>query len=134
MATIIREIQVAAAAESAWDAVRDIGAVHRRLVPGLVVDVTLEPGMRHVTFANGLVLDELIVSVDQSIRRIAYAALKRAKHHQASMQIFPDGRDRCRLVWITDVLPDDISTRFATVMDEALPIMQRTLTAQSTGT
>src|SRR3954471_655273 len=104
MATITREIQIAASAESVWDAVRDVGAVHRRLVPGLVVDVKLDPGLRHVTFANGLALDELIVSVDESMRRIAYAALNRAKHHQASMQVFPEDKEHCRLEWITDVL------------------------------
>jgi len=98
MATIIREIQVAASAEGAWDAVRDIGAVHRRLVPGLVVDVTVEQGLRHVTFANGLVLDEMIVSVDERIRRLAYTAVNRAKHHHASMQVFPEDKGRCRLV------------------------------------
>jgi Polyketide cyclase / dehydrase and lipid transport len=127
MATIVREIQIAASAERVWDAVRDVGAVHRRLVPGLVVDVILEPALRHVTFANGLVLDEVIVSVDDSIRRVAYTALNRAKHHQASMQVFPEDKDRCRFVWITDVLPNEIAAKFAAVMDQAIPIIERTL-------
>ena len=134
MATIVREIQIAASAESAWDAVREIGAVHRRLAPGLVVDVRLEPGLRHVTFANGLVLDEMIVSVDDTIRRVAYTAMNRAKHHQASMQVFPEGTNRCRFVWITDVLPDEIAERFAAVMDQAAPIIERTLKVQFSGT
>lgn len=132
MATIVREIQIAASAESVWDAVRDVGAVHRRLAPGLVVDVILESGLRHVTFANGLVLDEMIVSVDESIRRVAYTALNRAKHHQASMQVFSKDKDCCRFVWITDVLPDEISERFAAVMDQAIPVIERTLVTHTT--
>lgn len=127
MATIVREIPIAAGAGSVWDAVRDVGAVHQRLVPGLVVDVKLESGLRHVTFANGLVLDEMIISVDESIRRVAYTALNRAKHHQASMEVLPEDKDHCRLVWITDVLPDEVSERFAAVMDQAIPIIERTL-------
>ena len=42
-------------------AVRDIGALHTRLVPGFVTDVKLEPGARVVTFGNGTVAREVIV-------------------------------------------------------------------------
>jgi hypothetical protein len=34
--------------------VRDVGAVHRRLVPGIVVDARLDGDARVVTFANGM--------------------------------------------------------------------------------
>lgn len=38
-----------------WDAARDVGALHTRLVPGFAVDTQLEEGARIVTFANGVV-------------------------------------------------------------------------------
>lgn len=49
MASIRREIRTNARPEVVWDAIRDIGAVHDRLVPGFVVDTRLEPGARVVT-------------------------------------------------------------------------------------
>jgi len=76
----------------------------------------------------------LLRPVDDKHRRVAYTALNRAKHHQASMQIFADGPGRCRFEWITDILPDEVSERFATVMDQAIPIIHRTLMAESTKT
>jgi hypothetical protein len=43
-ASIYREIILDAGPEEVWDALRDFGAVHERLVPGFVVDARLEPG------------------------------------------------------------------------------------------
>jgi len=57
MASIRKEMLVGADPEGIWEAIRDVGAVHRRLAPGFVVDCRLEEdgGARVVTFANGLV-------------------------------------------------------------------------------
>jgi hypothetical protein len=60
MASIRKEILINARPEEVWAAVRDVGAVHHRLVPGVVVDAHLEAGARVVTFANGVVARELI--------------------------------------------------------------------------
>ena len=46
MATLHHEITIDARAEDVWDAVRDVGALHTRLVPGFVVDTRLEAGVR----------------------------------------------------------------------------------------
>jgi hypothetical protein len=128
MASIHREISIKANADHVWDVVRDIGAVHRRFVPGLVTDVRLEPGARVVTFANGMVVRELIVDIDNERRRFAYAAVgENFKHHNASMQVFPDGPDQCRFVWITDVLPEETATGVTPIIDEGIAIMKRTL-------
>ena len=42
MASIHREIRIAATPDTAWSALRDVGALHTRLVPGFVVDTKLE--------------------------------------------------------------------------------------------
>ncbi len=44
MASIHREIEIAARPDAVWDALRDVGAIHKRLAPGFVTDVRLEPG------------------------------------------------------------------------------------------
>jgi hypothetical protein len=69
MATIRSELQTRAAASDVWSAIRDIGALHTRLVPGFVTDTKLEPGARVVTFANGMVVREPIVTLDDEARR-----------------------------------------------------------------
>jgi hypothetical protein len=127
MASITREILVKVSSSTAWSAVKDVASVHQRLVPGLVTQVTFEAGLRHVVFANGLAIDELIVTIDDDSRRLVYAVQNRAKHHQASMQVVADGEQQCRFIWITDVLPDEVVSRFASMMDQALPIIQHTL-------
>jgi hypothetical protein len=128
MASIRKEIVINASAEKVWEVVRDVGAVHTRFVPGLVTDVRLEAGARVVTFANGMVVRELIVDLDDGLKRLAYAAQGGSfKHHNASMQVFSEGERRCRLVWITDLLPDEIVGTVRPIIEEGTMIMKRTL-------
>jgi hypothetical protein len=129
MATIYKEVAIEAPAQQVWDAVRDVGAAHRRLVPGVLTDVQLEPGARVVTFASGLQVRELIVTVDDERRRFAYAVVGRAQHHNASMQVIEQGPSRCTLVWITDVLPDEAAARMEALMDQGTAAMQAALGA-----
>ena len=121
--------RVEAPAESVWDAVRDVGAVHERLVPGFVVDTRLEDGARVVTFANGVVARELIVDVDDTARRLVWAVVgsPRLTHHNASVQVVPDGERRSRVVWIADVLPNEIAGYMAGLLDQGLAVMKKTL-------
>ena len=128
MASIHKDIVIDAPASDVWDALRDVGAVHRRLTPGVVTDTRLEDGARIVTFANGLVARELIVDVDDERKRLAYAAVGgRVTHHHASMQVFADGAQRSRFVWIADVLPDALAAPIGELMEQGIAAMQRTL-------
>ena len=77
MATIIKEVEINRSKETVWDAVRDVGNIHKRLVVGFVVDCKLEGGWRTLTFANGMVLRELIVNVDDEICRHSWSAAHR---------------------------------------------------------
>ncbi|HEX6173907.1 MAG TPA: SRPBCC family protein [Candidatus Binatia bacterium] len=74
MATIQKAIAIERSKELVWDAIRDVGAIHKRLVPGFVVDCKLEGDWRTVTFANGMVVRELIVAVDDKTCRYAWSA------------------------------------------------------------
>ena len=99
MASIRKEMLLDAAPQTVWDAVRDVGSVHRRLAPSFVVDCRLEDGggARVVTFANGLVARELIVDIDDGARRLAWAVVGgRPTHHNASLQVFAEASRRSR--------------------------------------
>jgi hypothetical protein len=128
MASVHREIVVARPVAAVWDALADVGALHTRLVRGFVTDCRLEPGARVVTFANGMVARELIVDVDASRRRIAWAVVGgRLSHHNASAQAFAEGDAACRIVWIADFLPDEHAPAIAAMIDQGLAAMKRTL-------
>ena len=129
MASIRREILIEARPEAVWDAVRDVGAVHERLAPGFVVDTRLEDGARIVTFASGLVARELIVDVDDAARKLVWAVVgsPRLTHHNASMQVFADGERRSRVVWLADVLPNEIAGYIAGLIEQGLGTMKKTL-------
>jgi carbon monoxide dehydrogenase subunit G len=121
MASIRKEIALPAGAEAVWAVVRDVGQVHTRFAPGFVVDVAMEGSeARLVTFANGVAARELIVDVDESVRRLAYSVRSaRLSHHNASFQVFADGAGS-RLVWIADVLPHAAAANVGAMMDEGM--------------
>jgi carbon monoxide dehydrogenase subunit G len=127
MASIHREIVVEAKPEAVWDAIADVGAVHTRLAPGFVVDTRLEEGARVVTFGNGLVARELIVDVDHAARRLVWAVVGgRPTHHNASLQVFPHG-EGSRVVWIADLLPDELAGPIGALIEQGMAVMQKTL-------
>jgi len=128
LASIRKEIPLESSAENVWAAVRDVGALHQRLVPGFVVDTRLEEGARIVTFGNGMVVRELIVDLDDESRRLAWSARGgRLTHHNASVQVFADGARRCRLVWIADLLPNELAGEIRAMIDQAAAVMKKTL-------
>ncbi len=111
MASIHKDIPLAAPASEVWDAVRDFGALHTRLVPGFVLDTRLDGEARIVSFANGTVARELKVDCDDARRRLAYAIIgERVKHYSASVRVVAEGDNRCRLIWTVDVLPHEIAS------------------------
>jgi len=108
--------------------VRDVGALHRRLVPGFVTDCKLEDGARIVTFGNGMVVKELIVDLDDAARRLAWSATGgRLTHHNASMQVFAEGGKRTRAVWTADLLPNEMGKQIAAMIDQGCAVMKKTL-------
>jgi hypothetical protein len=128
MASIFKDIEIDVPAEFVWDAVRDIGAVHRRLVPNVLKDARLESDSRVVTFANDFVVRERVVALDDDRRRFAYAAIGgRTSHHNASMQVFSDGPNKCHLVWITDFLPDTMAEAIAALVEQGAADLKLTL-------
>jgi hypothetical protein len=132
MASIRKETIVDASADQAWDAIRDVGEVHRRVVAGFVRDCRMDGDARVVSFANGLVARELIVDVDDAARRLVWSARsERLQHHNASLQVFEDLPGRCRVVWIADLLPHAAAAAVGAMMEEGVAAMRKTLAAHS---
>ena len=135
MASIRKEISIAVPPEQLWDAMRDIGALHTRLVAGFVVDCHLEGESRTVTFANGMVATELIVDINDTDRRVAWSATGgRLTHHNASAQVFADGNGQSRVVWIADLLPHELAPSIAGMIEQGLAAMKQTLERAASST
>jgi hypothetical protein len=128
MASIRKEITTSASPAAVWAALRDIGALHTRLVPGFVVDTRLEPGERIVTFGNGMVVRELIVDIDDEAKRVVWSAIgELLTHHNASAQVFGSGDGQTRVVWIADLLPNKAAGPIGLMMEQGMAVMKTTL-------
>ncbi len=128
MASIRKEIFTKARPDDAWDALRDVGALHTRLVPGFVTDTRLEPGARVVTFGNGMVARELIVTIDDDERRIVWSVVGGSMtHHNGSAQVFSDAQGLTKVAWIADLLPDEAAGAVGAMMEQGMAVMKQTL-------
>jgi len=128
MASIHQDILIEVPAEQLWDALRDVGALPTRLVQGFVTDCQLDGDARIVTFANGLIAREVIVTLDEPRRRLVWSAAGgRLSHHNASAQVFEEGPARCKVVWIADLLPHEMAPAINDMIAQGLAAMKRTL-------
>jgi hypothetical protein len=129
MTSVSRDISIHAPSDVVWDAVRDVGAVHERLLPGLVSATTVVPDGRLVSFGNGMLVRERILDVDDDSRRLVHTLNSGWSCHYVSvMRVNSAGAAHCRLLWTVDYRPDryDLMPR---VVDRAVELIRRTLEA-----
>ncbi len=131
MASIRKEILIDASPEDVWDAVRDWGALHERLVPGFVVDTRLDGEDRIVTFASGMVVREVLIDLDDEARRLVWSIVDGPyTHHNGVAQVFSEGEDGARFVWTADLLPNELAEPTAEAMEQGTNVVKKTLEAQ----
>lgn len=129
MATLKREFPVTAGLAAAWQAMRDFGAVHTKVAPGFLIALKMNKGDRVLTFFNGMVARERLVTLDDENCRLVYAVVDgQASHYNAAVQIFPEGGGS-RIVWTIDLLPNDLAPAIGGMMDQAVVSMKKTLAA-----
>ncbi len=132
MASIRKEVQINARPGKVWDALRDVGALHTRLVPGFVVDTRLEGSARVVTFGNGMVAREEIVDVDDAACRVAWAIVGgQFRHYNGTAQVFAEGAGRCRFVWTADLLPNDLAPGVTAMIEQGIQVIKKTMEERS---
>lgn len=133
MAHIHKEIEIAAAPEAVWDALRDWGALHERLVPGFVTDTRLDGEDRIVTFFNGAEVREVLIDRDDEARRLAWTIVDGPyRHHNGVAQVFAAG-EGSRFVWIADLLPDEAAGPTAEMMGRGVEVAKETLERGAAG-
>jgi Polyketide cyclase / dehydrase and lipid transport len=130
MASIHQEIPVDVSADQAWAALRQVGQADTLFAP-VLNGCQLDGDNRIVKFANGMVLHERILDVDDRRRRVAYAAVDGPgmTYHHASMQIIEAGAGRSVFVWVTDFLPEDVRANLAQLIEQGTAALKRNLEA-----
>jgi uncharacterized protein YndB with AHSA1/START domain len=130
MASIRREIRIDAPMDRVWDALRDVGALHTKLVPGFVVDTRMEGDTRVVTFGNGMVAREEIVSIDPAQHRVAWAIVGgEFRHYSGAAWVEPDPKGGTRFVWTADLLPNLLAAQVDQMMTTGIAVVKKTLEA-----
>ena len=128
MAYFRQQIDIARPEALVWDALRDVGALHTRLVQGFVLECEFDGQVRKIKFANGVSAVERIIDVSESDRRVSWTATsERLDHHNASAQIFAKDLGSCTVVWIVDLLPDAMGPGVAAMVSAGLVAMKATL-------
>lgn len=127
MTSLRQDVAIDMATDDVWAALRDFGALHERLVRGFVTACESDGRERLLTFANGMVVRELLVGVDDEDRRLAYAIVDGFTHYQGTATVVPDGAG-CLLVWRVDLLPDERAADVALLMEHGAAAMRSTLT------
>jgi polyketide cyclase/dehydrase/lipid transport protein len=129
MASVRKEILIDASPDDVWAALRDWGAVHRRLVPGFVTDARLDGDDRIVTFFTGAVVREVLIDLDNEARRLVWSVVDGPySHHNGAAQVFAnDGRTR--FVWVADFLPDELADRTDGLMERGIGVIKETMEA-----
>jgi carbon monoxide dehydrogenase subunit G len=129
MATIHKEIEIHASPETVWEALSDVGALHTRLAIGFVVDTQMEGDVRVVTFANGMVAREEIITVDPAARRVVWAIIgQQFRHFNGAAQVL-DHDGGTRFVWTTDLLPDELAGNVDAMMSAGIAAIKKTIEA-----
>jgi hypothetical protein len=127
MTTLRREIIVDVSAAKAWSRLSDVRKTHE-LFASVLVDCRLDGLIRTVKFANGMEVNERIISIDDELRRIAYSVLgDRFVAHAASMEIAIVNNRQCRFIWISDFLPDSNAEMVGPLMEQGCAALKRAL-------
>lgn len=132
MASIRKERTIEAAPEQVWEALRDWGGLHERLVPGFAVDTKLDGADRIVTFFNGAVARERLVDLDEDDRRLVWSIVDGPySHHNGAAQVLAGDNGSTRFVWVADLLPEELAEVTGELMERGIDTVKQTLEAST---
>ena len=132
MATITTSTHIDIAPAAAWHALRDFANLHTRLAAGFVTDCRVDdddPDVRTVTFANGAVARERLVTIDDERRQLVYTVVEsglHAEHDSSVATITADGDGTC-FTWTKHVLPDSLAPVIDGLMAAGVTAIKQTL-------
>lgn len=105
MGTVRRHTFIDASADDVWALVGDPARLHEWFP---IVGCEVKGDKRWIDLAGGLRFEEDIVTLDHDLRRFQYSIVNNpiVKRHLGTVDVIPDGHDRCVVVYSTDLDPE----------------------------
>jgi hypothetical protein len=128
MPSIHSQVLLDVGLDVAWGELRKMGEACRLFAP-VLADSRVHGETRTVRFADGHIVHERILDVDDSRRRLSYTAtdVPGMTFHHASMQIADAGPGRCLFIWITDYLPAEMGARIGPLVEQGTRALKANL-------
>ena len=112
MGTVRRHAFVDCNADKVWSFV---GAPERLHEWFPITECRVEDNKRWITLAAGIVFEEDIITLDQDLRRFQYKIVNNSliKFHLGTVDVIPDGDNRCLVMYSTDMDPEVLALPIA---------------------
>ena len=112
MGTVRRHAFVDCNADKVW---YFVGAPERLHEWFPITECRVEGNKRWITLAAGIVFEEDIITLDQDLRRFQYKIVNNSliKFHLGTVDVIPDGDNRCLVMYSTDMDPEVLALPIA---------------------
>lgn len=112
MGTVRRHTFVDCNVDKVWSFV---GAPERLHEWFPITECRVEGNKRWITLAAGIVFEEDIITLDQDLRRFQYKIVNNSliKFHLGTVDVIPDGDNRCLVMYSTDMDPEVLALPIA---------------------
>lgn len=112
MGTVRRFAFVDCNADKVW---AFVGAPQRLHEWFPITECRVDGNKRWITLASGIVFEEDIVTLDHDLRRFQYKIVNNSllKFHLGTVDVIPDGNNRCLVMYSTDMEPDVLALPIA---------------------
>ena len=112
MGTVRRHAFVNCNADKVWSFV---GAPERLHEWFPITECRVKGNKRWITLAAGIVFEEDIITLDQDLRRFQYKIVNNSliKFHLGTVDVIPDGDNRCLMMYSTDMDPEVLALPIA---------------------
>ena len=112
MGTVRRHAFVECNADKVWSFVGSPERLHEWFP---ITECRVEGNKRGITLAAGIVFEEDIVTLDHDLRRFQYKIVNNSliKFHLGTVDVIPDGDNRCLVMYSTDMDPEVLALPIA---------------------
>ena len=105
MGTVRRHAFIDSPADQVWGLVGDPARLHDWFP---ITSCEVVGNKRWINLASGLRFEEDIITLDHDLRRFQYSIVNNliVKSHLGTVDVIPDGPNRCIVIYGTDIDPD----------------------------
>jgi hypothetical protein len=123
MGTVRRHAFIERSADDVWKLVGDPARLHDWFP---ITSTRVEGKKRWIDLPSGLRFEEDIVTLDHDLRRFQYSIVNNpiVKSHLGTVDVIPDGPDRCVVVYSTDLEPEVMALMIAGAAGAGLERLQ----------